>query len=201
MKTLRVKCDSIGIEKAIKTIKNGGTIIFPTDTVYGIGCDPYNEKAVQSIYEIKKRSKEKMVPILGYSKEKLSEIVFIDDRAEKLAKKFWPGQLTMILKLKDMKLKQTLNLEEKIAVRVPGNQCILSILKECGLIVGTSANISGNKSFVNPDECFEQIQGYDLFVDGGVISSKGESTIVEIDDELRIIREGVISKKDILDKF
>lgn len=201
MKTLRVSCDSKGINFAIRTIKSGGTVVFPTDTVYGIGCDPFNEDAVKLVYRIKKRDPEKLVPVLGYSIKDLSSIAFFDERASMIAEKFWPGQLTMVLNLKEEKLKNVLNLDKKIAVRVPNNQCILSILKECKLIVGTSANLSGTESFKNPDECIKQIAGYDLFVDGGVISSNGESTVVEIDKELKILREGIISKKEIMDLF
>jgi len=201
MKTLRVSCDSKGINIAIRTIKNGGTVVFPTDTVYGIGCDPFNEDAVKSVYQIKKREPEKLVPILGYSKKDLSKIAFFDEKANKIAEKFWPGQLTMVLNLKDERLKHVLNLDKKIAVRVPNNQCILSILKECKLIVGTSANLSGTQSFNNPDECIKQIADYDLFVDDGVISSKGESTVIEIDKDLKILRHGIISKKEIMDLF
>ena len=101
----------------------------------------------------------------------------------------------MVLNLKDEKLKRSLNLDKKIAVRVPNNPCLLSILEECKLIVGTSANLSGAQSFDNPDECFKQIDGYDVFVDGGIISSKGESTVVEFDKDLKILRQGIISKK------
>lgn len=199
MKTLRVSCDSKGINIAVRTIKSGGTVVFPTDTVYGLGCDPYNENAVKLVYSIKKRDKDKLVPVLGYSKKDLSEIAFFNESANKLAEKYWPGKLTMVLNLKDEKLKNTLKLDKKIAVRVPNNQCILSILKECKVIVGTSANLSGTQSFNNPDECIKQISNYDLLVDGGIIPGSGESTVVEIDKELKILREGMISKKNIMD--
>ena len=66
-----MKCDQEGINIAVKTIKNGGTMIFPTDTVYGIGCDPYNQNAIKSIYQIKKRVHSKSYPILGLSKKEL----------------------------------------------------------------------------------------------------------------------------------
>ena len=201
MKTLRVKCDSDGINLATATIKKGGIVVFPTDTVYGIGCDPYNQNAIKSIYEIKSRDYSKLFPVLGFSKKELSEIAFFDERANRIAEKYWPGEITLVLKLKDEKLKQTLNLGEKIAIRVPKNECTLSILKECKLIVGTSANISGSKSFIDPEECIKNISGYDLFVDGGIISSKGESTVVEIDKEIRILRQGNISEKDIMEIF
>jgi len=201
MKTMRVNCDPNGINIAISTIKKGGIVVFPTDTVYGIGCDPYNQNAVKTIYKIKNRVSSRLFPILGFSKKELSEIAFFDERANKIAEKYWPGEITLVLKLKDVKLKQTLNLEEKIAIRVPNNECILSILKECKLLVGTSANISDSKSFKDPNECARNISGYDLFVDGGVISSKGESTVIEIDKEIRILRHGKISEEEIKEIF
>lgn len=202
MKTMRVSCDSKGVNTAIKTLRCGGIVIFPTDTVYGVGCDPYNKNAIKSLYKIKKRNTSKLFPILGFSKKELSKIAVFDEMANKISEKFWPGQITLILPLKDKKLKQSLNLDKKIAVRVPKNSCILSILKECKLIVGTSANISGSQSFRDPEECIRNISGYDLFVDGGIISNSRESTIVEIDnDDLRVLRTGIISKAEIMELF
>jgi len=196
-----VKCDQEGINIAVNTIKNGGTIVFPTDTVYGIGCDPYNQNAIKSVYQIKKRVRSKSFPILGLSKKELLEVAIFDEKANKIADKYWPGQITLILKLRDKKLKQILNLDDKIAVRVPNNECVLAILKECKLIVGTSANISGSQSFNNPEECVRNISGYDLFVDGGIISSKDESTVIEIDKDLKVKRKGVISEEEIMELF
>lgn len=201
MKTLKVKCDSEGIEAAVKTIEKGGTVVFPTDTVYGIGCNPYNENGIKSLYRIKNRKLSKLFPILGLSKKELSNIAFFDKRADKIAEKYWPGDITLVLKLKDEKLKKLLNLDEKIAVRVPNNKCILSILEKCKLIIGTSANVSGSKSFNDPEECFRNISGYDLFVDGGKIVSKGESTVIEIDDAIKVLRQGTISKDEIMELF
>jgi L-threonylcarbamoyladenylate synthase len=154
---MKISCSNTDISLATKVINSGGIVVFPTDTVYGIGCDPYNHEAVRSLYKIKKRKETKPFPIIGYSKNDL----------------------------------------EKIAVRVPNNQCVLSLLKECKLLVGTSANISGSNSFTNPDEC-KNLSGYDLFIDGGVISSKGESTIIEIqEDKIKIVRKGSVSEEEI----
>ncbi len=197
MKTLKVKCDPEGINIAITSIKKGEIVVFPTDTVYGIGCDPYNQNSIKSIYQIKNRSPSKLFPILGFSKKELSEIAFFDERANKIAEKYWPGEITLVLKLKDDKLKKILKLDEKIAVRVPNNACILSILKECKLIVGTSANISDSKSFRDPEECIRNISGYDLFVDGGIIPNKRESTVIDIDKEIKVLRKGNISEEEI----
>lgn len=196
---MKVKCDQDGIKKALEIINKGGIIVYPTDTVYGIGCDPYNGEAVKKIYDIKSRSISKSLPVLTYSINTAKKIVFLDEFTEKIVEKFWPGPLTIVSKLIDEDLKKTLSLNDKIAIRVPKHDCILKILKECKFLVGTSANISGHPSFTNPDECFRSIENYDIFVDGGTITSKAESTIIEIENEkIKIIREGSLSKEDIL---
>lgn len=198
---MRVLCNSKGIETAIKTFRDGKTLVFPTDTVYGVGCNPYDKNAVKTIYNIKNRQPTKLMPILGYSKRELEKIVFFDEKSDKIAERFWPGPVTLLLKLKDEKLKESLSVDEKIAVRVPDNSCILSILKECKLIIGTSANVSGSPSYKNPNECSKNFTGYDLFIDGGVIQSKGESTIIENDNGLRVIRAGAIPEEEIFSIF
>ena len=146
----QVPSDLSGITLAIESIRNGGVVIFPTDTVYGIGCDPYNEDAVERIYQLKNRDSRKPLPILAYSKQVLENIVEFDETASRIAEKFWPGGLTMVLPLKDDKLKKLSRGTNTIAVRVPNNKCVLAFLKKCELIVGTSANISGKEPFTNP---------------------------------------------------
>ncbi len=194
-----MNCNKEGIEKASQIINHGGIAIFPTDTVYGIGCDPYNKESVKKIYKIKSRNISKSVPILAYSKELAARIVHFDDFTKKIIEKFWPGPLTIILKLTDKKLKESLNLKNKIAIRVPNHKCTLELLKKCNYLVGTSANISGCSPYTNPDECFKNLQNYDIFVDGGTITSKTESTIIEIEnEEIKIIREGSLTKEEIL---
>ena len=198
---MRISCNNVGIQKAAKIINKGGIVIFPTDTVYGIGCDPYNQKAVLSLYKIKKREKTKPLPVIGYSKKELEKIAEFNDKAEKIAELFWPGPITLILKVKDENIKKSLGLGKKIAVRVPNNQCALSLLKECKLLVATSANISGTTSLTDPDDCKKDLDGYDLLIDGGILSDNGESTIVEIDgNKVRIVRSGSVSEEE-LKKF
>ena len=196
---LKVSCGKEGIEKASQIISQGGIVVFPTDTVYGIGCNPYNKDAVEKIYKIKSRDFSKPFPVLVYSKEIAERIALFDVFTKKIVERFWPGPLTIILKLTDESLKKSLNLTDKIALRVPNHKCTLGLLKKCNLLVGTSANISGHSSFTNPDECFNNIQKYDIFVDGGIITSKLESTIIEIEnEEIKIIREGSLSYEEIL---
>ena len=199
---MKVKCDKEGIEKAAKIVKDGGIVVFPTDTVYGIGCDPYNKKSVDKIYQIKGRSKTKPFPILAYSFDVASEIVEFDKDSKKIADKFWPGPLTLILKLRDERLKESLNLKEKIAIRVPNNPCLLNLLKNSKFLIGTSANISGENSFTKSQDCYQKIREYDIFLDGGDIESKGESTILEMDQGKPIIhRTGGLKKEEIIGFF
>ena len=196
---LKVSCNKEGIEKASQIVSQGGIVIFPTDTVYGIGCNPYNKESVEKIYKIKSREIMKPLPVLTYSIETAEKIVEFDQFTKKIVKKFWPGPLTVILKVTDKKIKESLNLKNKIAIRVPDHKCTLELLKKCNFLVGTSANISGDLPYTDPEECLKNLENYDIFVDGGIITSKGESTIIEIENEqIKIIREGSLTKDEIL---
>ena len=192
-------CNESGIRDAYDTIKKGGIIVFPTDTVYGIGCDPYNQDAVNKIYKLKGREKMKQLPVLAYSKKEIKDIAFFDEISEKIADKFWPGPITLILKVKDKKIEESLGLEGKIAVRVPNHSGLLSLLKKCRLLVGTSANFSGQSSFDDSKEIASKFSGYDMLLDGGKIFDSGESTIVEVvGNELKIVREGKIKLESLV---
>jgi L-threonylcarbamoyladenylate synthase len=189
-------CNDNGIEDAYEIIQKGGVVVFPTDTVYGIGCDPRNQNAVNRIYSIKGREKTKYLPVLAYSKKDIANIAFFDEMSEKIANKFWPGPVTLILKIKDKKIERTLGLKDKIAVRVPNHPCTLGLLEKCRVLVGTSANFSGQSSFSDSRELVERFSGYDLLLDGGHITDSCESTIVEVTgNELKIVREGKIKSE------
>ena len=190
-------CDEHGIDQILTAYKKGQIIGFPTDTVYGIGCDPFNKNSISKIFELKKRNDNKKFPILGFSKEDIKKIVIFDSAAEKIAEKFWPGQVTILLPIRE-EFSEKIENNGKLAVRVPNNECLLSILKKCKLIIGTSANISGEESIINSHDCIIKLPEIDILVDGGKINSQGESTIIDfVDGNLKIIREGSISKKEI----
>ena len=192
-----VTCNVSGIDHIIRSYKKGQIIVFPTDTVYGIGCDPFNKKSISKIFTLKRRMGKKRFPILGLSMMELKKIVEFNSNAEKIAERFWPGQVTLLLPIKKEVMEKIEN-NGKLAVRVPNNECILSILKQCKLIIGTSANISGEKSILDSDECKIKLSEIDVLVDGGKISNLGESTIIDFfDDRIKIIREGCISKDEI----
>ena len=192
-----VNCDKNGINEIVNAYENGQIIVYPTDTVYGIGCDPFNKDSISKIYDLKKRKGNKRFPILGFSKEELEKIVEFSIDAEKISEKFWPGQVTLLLPIRK-EMAEKINNNGKLAVRVPNNECVLTILEKCKLIIGTSANISGQESILDSNECKTKIPGIDVLVNGGKITSLGESTIIDfIDDKVKVIREGSISKDEI----
>ena len=196
---MKARCDPDGIRRANKILADGGVIVFPTDTVYGIGCSPFNENAVKRVYSLKNRDPAKPLPVLVYSKEVAETIAIFDDSSEKIAARMWPGPMTIVLSLREEKLKKTLGISKKIAVRVPDHRCTLELLSKCRYVVGTSANVSGAKSIIDPRECQRHMGGYDLLLDGGKISGDGESTVIEfVGGKLKIHREGSIRREEIL---
>ncbi len=184
---------------ASEIVKKGGIVVFPTDTVYGIGCDPFNSKAVRMIYRIKGREESKQLPVLGFSISDISKIAIFDELSKRFAAKFWPGPLALILSIKEEKIAKSLGLDEKIAVRVPNHPCALKLLKECKLLVGTSANIAGQSSSADSHEIIKELEGYDVLLDGGKIPNSVESTIIEVvGSKFRVIREGKVNEKELL---
>jgi L-threonylcarbamoyladenylate synthase len=191
-----LKCNEQNdITKGASIVKNGGVIVFPTDTLYGIGCDPYDEKAVEKIFKIKNRDKTNPLPILASSIIDIEKIVLLDRNAKKLAQIYWPGALTIIVPLIDKKISDNLRAGKmSIGVRVPNNICALSLLKDCKYLTGTSANKSGEvgcKSFT--EVLSSSLRGYDAILDGGEVEEGVESTIVDLTGQHpRVIREGAI---------
>jgi L-threonylcarbamoyladenylate synthase len=192
-------CNERGIKSAYDSIKKGGVVVFPTDTVYGIGCDPYNQSAINKIYKIKGRDKTKQLPVLAYSKKEINDIAYFDENSDKISDKFWPGPLTLILKVKDKKIEESLGLDGKIAVRVPNHPCALDLLKKCKLLVGTSANFSGHAALNDSRAMIGNFTGYDVLLDGGKIFDPGESTVVEFEgNKLKIVRQGKIKSESLV---
>lgn len=192
-----IKCKAI--------IDNGGLIVYPTDTIYGLGCDPYNKKSVEKIFRIKKRLLNKALPILASDIRHVEKIMFLDDRGRKLADSFWPGPLTIIGVLKDNDIPKLITAgRQTVGMRIPNNIETLNLLKYCNFLVGTSANISNENSCIYAEDVLKSpLVGYDAIVIGDddkpkePFSVKG-STIVDIStSNLKIVREGVIKSETI----
>ncbi|NAY89796.1 MAG: threonylcarbamoyl-AMP synthase [Desulfurococcales archaeon] len=181
------------IEEVGKILAMGGFAIFPTDTVYGLGCDVLNEKSVKRIYELKKRE-NKPLPILLSSHEVADKIALMSETAKLLARRFWPGPLTLKVYPKIKLSIYFLDDEGKIAVRIPDHPVPRMLSNYInGMIVGTSANISGMTPPVTAEDALKQIMGVDAVIDAGPSRLGKPSTIVDVaEKEIKLVREGSI---------
>ena len=187
-----LKCASIG--------KTGGVIVYPTDTVYGIGCNPYLEEAVERIFEIKGRNKTNPFPILASNLQDIEKIALLGKIGKQLAKIFWPGALTIISTLIDTRISTKVTAgKTTVGVRVPDNKCAVALLKHCKYLVGTSANKSGeNPSNSISEVILSSLRGFDAILDGGNIRQGSASTILDLSGRVpKIIREGAITSEEI----
>jgi len=188
------------VEKGVKILKAGGIVAFPTDTVYGLGADAFNSKAVERIYEIKKRPRHLPLPLLIGDMSQISIVAApVPELALFLARRFWPGGLTLILP-KTASLPTYLTDQSTIAVRIPDHPIPLALIQGLGKpIIGTSANISGKSSALTAGEVKQQLgNGVDLIIDGGRCPAGGESTVVDVTGgEVVILRQGIIPEDEI----
>ena len=172
-------------------MKNGSILIFPTDTVYGMGARLEDKKAYDKIYEIKKRDKEKMLPILISSTNDIKKIAVPNNRDIKIMECFWPGPLTVILKTNDSFFKKTSF--KTIALRMPNHIKALKILKKYGPIWTTSLN-----DFYKIKEKYKKV-AYKIYKDKFTEKDNYPSTVVDLTtDDIKILRDGIIKKEDII---
>ena len=184
-------------------VRKGGVIIFPTDTVYGIGCDPFNDLAVKRIFEIKNREKNKPLPVLAATVDRVGKIARMDRVATTLARSYWPGRLTIVCPLQDRRISSLVSANSgKIAVRIPGNKCILKLLRECTYLTGTSANRSGEDPMRDiPQIISSRLAGIDRVLDGGYWTDSMESTVIDVCNQMRpiVLRSGAVASDEIFE--
>jgi L-threonylcarbamoyladenylate synthase len=191
-----IKVSNKAVLEAVSVIKNGGVVIFPTDTVYGFLADATNKKAVLKIFKIKKRPKTKTLPIFVSNSELADKLAIIDNSDKEIIKKKWPGKFTFILRAKKPDLIKELSglcLNKKtIAIRIPKYKFLNLLLKEINRpIAQTSANISGNLATGDIKEIidiFNLVDGQkkyfpDLIIDAGNLKKAKPSAIIDLTSE------------------
>ncbi|MBR8700985.1 Threonylcarbamoyl-AMP synthase [Fusobacterium sp. DD29] len=198
--------ENINLEEIGKLLKEGKLIIYPTDTVYGVGGIMESEDAIRGVYSAKQRNFSSPLIVLVSDPTKMDKIAYIEaynrEKIEKLIKKFWPGGLTIILKKKPCVPDIMTANGDTVGVRMPNLQTSLDIIQSVGgLFPTTSANISGKatpRSFEELSEVFKQ--RVDILVDGGKSPVGVASTIIDMSEKTpKIIRVGAISIKEIED--
>lgn len=190
-----------GLEKPARIIKNGGIVVFPTETVYGIGANGLNAEAVKRIYEIKKRPLTKPINLLVNSVEMIEKVAKdITPLEYAIIKEFFPGPLTMILKKKEIVPDIVTAGGATVGIRMPANEIALELIKKAGVPLATpSANISDKPSKTNIKDVMKDFpEGVDCFVDGGESRIGVASTIVQVIDGVpHILRQGTITEEQI----
>ena len=194
-------------ERAIRTLRQGGIVAYPTETFYGLAVDPKNAQAIKALYTFKKRDADKPVSLLIPSRNDLPTVISsCQDSYLKLMEFFWPGPLTLVFPASKL-LSPLLTCPRKtVALRVSSHPVASKLCKLWGgALTATSANISGAKPLVNASDVCEILGGKLSYVlDGGKTPGGKGSTILHCLDarrECKIIRDGVIGKSDILKKL
>lgn len=189
------------IKEAAQIINNGGIVVFPTETVYGIGADALNDIAVEKIFKAKGRPQDNPLIVHIQDTEELYDLSKeVPDNAKILAEKFWPGPLTMILYKKDILSDKITAGLDTAAIRFPKNKIALALIKESGKpIAAPSANTSGKPSPTEASHVIEDLMGkVDMIIDGGSTYIGIESTVVDVTGEVpMILRPGGITREDI----
>ncbi len=187
------------LAEAAEAIRGGGVVIYPTDTVYGVGCDPFNVKAVERVMELKRRE-GKPHPILCSSLEDLIRVSRPTEDELRLASILWPGPVTIVMeKTYELPSVVTSNLPN-VGVRIPANLISLELIRMAGTpIIGTSANLSGGPSPASLDEVPQEVRGgADVVIDGGVTYYGEPSTVIQlVGGAVKVVREGAVKKADL----
>lgn len=174
------------IEKAALILKEGGVVIFPTDTVYGIGCRYDFPRSARRIRQIKDTGQDQQFPILVSDVGQVFEIAKVTEVAKELIEKYWPGGLTLILEGKN---------KDKVGLRMPDSLFTRTLIEEVGMpIIGTSANFHGKatpRSFEHLDKQFKKLADYTI---KGECKSGKESTVVDTTvTPPKVLRRGAVS--------
>jgi L-threonylcarbamoyladenylate synthase len=187
----------MNLSHAIASLNRGDVIVFPTETVYGLGADALNPAAVEKVFQLKGRNPDSPIPIIVADQAMLQDVVEkIPPVARTLMEQFWPGPLTLVLPAARGTPKQLLNRTGGVGVRISSQLLATELAQAFGRpLTATSANPSGQQAA----STIEQAQNYfasdiEIFLDGGKLPSKSGSSVVEvIDDRIKIIRAGEIS--------
>jgi len=181
------------IEKAVEVLKNGGVVVFPTDTVWGVGAAISSREGITRLYEIKKREVDKPTAILVLDVDMANKYGAMNKQAWNLAEKYWPGALTLVVNKKGNRVPmEVCGKNKSVGLRAPRHRLIQDLIKELGGgVVATSANFAGEPAPKNREDLDDNfVELVDLVV-GGEAGGDKASTVVDLTEgEMKILRQG-----------
>lgn len=186
--------------EVINALNNDKIVVFPTETVYGIGGNALKVEVINKLFQAKKRNYGKPISLLVDSIDKIKNIAYVDKNEEKIIKAFMPGELTLVLKKKACINDLVTAGKNTVGVRIPNHNIALCILNKVDFPLATSsANISGENNIADFEEIVSDLKDYvDIFIKGNISDDLKASTVVELNNDIvNILREGKISKIDI----
>jgi L-threonylcarbamoyladenylate synthase len=188
------------LQSALDLLEQGQLIVFPTDTVYGVGCLAFDKRAIDRLYSVKDRAFTKAIPVLLGDVADLQKVTSqVGSVANRLASRFWPGPLTLVV-LKNPKLPGNLSPYPTVGVRMPDHPTALELLRLTGPMAVSSANLSNQPSARTAEEVLAQLGGrVPLIIDGGPTPGGVPSTVLDCSQaQPQILREGPITWEDLM---
>jgi L-threonylcarbamoyladenylate synthase len=185
------------LREVIDVLRSGGTIVYPTDTLYGLGTDPFDEEAVKRMYDLKRRPYDQPVSIAVHDISQIEDYVELTDVARHTTREFLPGPLTILLKKKDPSSLPIVSSRNRLGVRILDHPVAVPILEKFGPITSTSANLHDQEVPCDMETAIEQLgDSVEIYIDAGKCRYGQESTVLDVStDSPRIIRPGVMSRE------
>lgn len=180
------------IRRVVEVLQGGGLIGYPTDTIYGVGCDLFNPEAIKKIRQLKKIEGKKPLSFICADLKDISRYAYVSNYAYKMMKRLLPGAYTFILKATKLVPKMAMTKQNTVGIRIPNNKICLALVKELGHpIISTSVNQPDEELYNDPLNIEEHFgKQLDLIIDGGVIVAEHSSIIDLTDDFPKVVRKG-----------
>lgn len=180
------------IERVVDTLKSGGVIVYPTDTVYGLGCDMNSKKAIEKVRRIKKMDVKRHLTFVFADLKQISHYAQVTDSAYRILKRYLPGPYTFVLRATRLVPRIVLTKRQEVGIRIPDNRICQVLVQEMGNpILSSSVRLPDDQLLDDPREIENMYKGsVDMVVDGGVFLPEPSSIVSLIDDEPRVLREG-----------
>ena len=176
------------IKRVIEVVKKGGVIGYPTDTIYGIGCDLFNKEGIERIYRLKRHNRNKPLSFICSNLKDISRYAYVSNYAYKTMRRLLPGAYTFILEATKLVPKMVMTKQKTVGIRVPGNPICLALVRELGHpIISTSVYRPDEELYSDPREIEDRFdKSLDLVIDGGIIVAE-HSSVIDLTDEVPVV--------------